>query len=249
MAAIRVIVKGNELGLRELAGVVVIGRGAECDLRLPDADVSRAHCRIERRGSEYEVVDLASRNGTLVEGARVSRRKLRDGDVMRLGNCTLQFEAAPPARRTLDDEVLEMLNDVAPSPAQELELVGAAVREESGAAGDIATVTAGPISASHENPPLAAKLPQGPVPSDPRSKNLWEKALAAPRAVPRPQKRAVSTPALPWYRRRIPPAAAVAAALVATIVVYLLAWGLPDGGPRVDPNKPLHHAKHSRSAD
>lgn len=49
-------------------GTVVVGRGEECGIRLGDATVSRRHFRIERAGDAYILVDLGSRNCTLVNG-------------------------------------------------------------------------------------------------------------------------------------------------------------------------------------
>jgi len=61
---------------------LIVGRGAECDVRLPDQRVSRLHFRLERRGDELWVEDLGSRSGTRLNGrplagmARLANRDL-----------------------------------------------------------------------------------------------------------------------------------------------------------------------------
>lgn len=68
---------------------LVIGRGAEADLRINDPGVSRRHAEFRvttgKSGAEISVVDLGSTNGTLVDGKRVTEARLRDGSVVRVG--------------------------------------------------------------------------------------------------------------------------------------------------------------------
>lgn len=78
------------------ADVVNIGRGVKNDIILHDNDVSREHCRLVRAGGsgEYEIHDLASNNGTFVEGQPVkSTWLLHSGQVIQLGD-TIVFEYA-----------------------------------------------------------------------------------------------------------------------------------------------------------
>lgn len=68
------------------AEVVTIGRGDECDIVVPDRQVSRQHARIRRVGQgEYEVEDLGSKNGTHLNGVLLQEpRRLADGDVIQI---------------------------------------------------------------------------------------------------------------------------------------------------------------------
>src|SRR5262245_58829991 len=69
-----------------LSDEFLIGRGADCNLRLHDVDVSRHHCLIRRRQGETTLVDLGSSNGTFVNGHRVvSQVELHPSDEIRLG--------------------------------------------------------------------------------------------------------------------------------------------------------------------
>jgi pSer/pThr/pTyr-binding forkhead associated (FHA) protein len=66
-----------------------IGRARRADF-IVDADlVSRIHCRLAAGASGLEVIDLASTNGTFVNGQRVDRAPLKDGDRLGLGRVEL----------------------------------------------------------------------------------------------------------------------------------------------------------------
>ncbi len=72
-------------------GTYTIGR-RECDVVLNDERVSRKHASIIIvRADQYAVTDLASRNGTYVNGIRLTRRNLQHNDLVRIGNTTLRF--------------------------------------------------------------------------------------------------------------------------------------------------------------
>jgi Protein of unknown function (DUF3662)/Inner membrane component of T3SS, cytoplasmic domain len=71
---------------------VVIGRMPECTVVLSDANVSRRHVEIRRRGSDVVVVDLQSTNGTRVNGHPVRERVLEDGDDITVGTTILRFQ-------------------------------------------------------------------------------------------------------------------------------------------------------------
>jgi pSer/pThr/pTyr-binding forkhead associated (FHA) protein len=63
----------------------IAGRSTEADLVINEDTVSRKHARFfERRGAVW-VRDLGSRNGTFVNGVRVPRARLRDGDRLLMG--------------------------------------------------------------------------------------------------------------------------------------------------------------------
>jgi hypothetical protein len=64
----------------------VIGRSSrDANLVLRDPQVSRQHAIVERQGSAYVIADMASTNGVIVNGKRVSRVILRPGDVVNIG--------------------------------------------------------------------------------------------------------------------------------------------------------------------
>jgi two-component system, cell cycle response regulator len=97
-------VKGAELGRvsRLPAEQFRVGRSQDCELWLGDDGVSRKHARIFQEGTTYLIEDTESANGTFVQGQRVSRQVLRDGDV-------IQFGPTAVFRYTVTDESQEAL--------------------------------------------------------------------------------------------------------------------------------------------
>ena len=79
---------------------ITIGRARSSDVFLPDQWLSRHHAAIEQKQGAYYLLDLGSKNGTLLNGERVSGdRRLRDGDIITLGEHVLAF--------SLEDEMEE----------------------------------------------------------------------------------------------------------------------------------------------
>jgi anti-anti-sigma factor len=76
------LVRGGELiaSYRLDKPVVVAGRDDECDITLSGPLVSREHCRFVASGDAYIVQDLVSNNGTYLNGERVERQILVEGD-------------------------------------------------------------------------------------------------------------------------------------------------------------------------
>ncbi len=69
----------------------VIGRGTDADIRLPDTGVSRKHVDVVLDNGTAIAEDLGSTNGTLVNGRRITRQPLADGDVIRIGHSVLVY--------------------------------------------------------------------------------------------------------------------------------------------------------------
>ena len=75
------------------AGAVkTVGRAPRADLIVDAALVSRLHCRITATADKLEVVDLKSTNGTFVNGKRVHKGHVADGDTLRVGRVELTVE-------------------------------------------------------------------------------------------------------------------------------------------------------------
>jgi hypothetical protein len=75
---------------------VVIGRSRDCDVQVADPNVSRRHAELRQEGATYWLVDLDSTNGVAVNGRRVKRAKLQDGDTITLGATDVVFERSLP---------------------------------------------------------------------------------------------------------------------------------------------------------
>lgn len=66
---------------------IVLGRLPDCDIQLDEGGVSRQHAKLVLdRGDRVEIVDRGSTNGTFVNGHRIDRAHLRDGDKVQLGS-------------------------------------------------------------------------------------------------------------------------------------------------------------------
>jgi|HubBroStandDraft_4_1064222.scaffolds.fasta_scaffold115990_2 hypothetical protein len=92
----------HDLALNE--GQFVVGRSATCQLSLDDALISRRHAMIVVSGENVTVEDLASRNGVLVNGTRITEKTvIRPGDKITVGaqDLTLLSARAASAKDTM----------------------------------------------------------------------------------------------------------------------------------------------------
>lgn len=93
--------QGGEFPLME--GVpVIVGRSSDLDMVLVEEMVSRRHAHIEMRDGVVRVEDLGSTNGTFVNGERVQKASLTEGDRLLIGTSILKLvsvEDAPPGSR------------------------------------------------------------------------------------------------------------------------------------------------------
>lgn len=70
-----------------------IGRRPDCQIVLADPAVSNRHAVVIREGDTFLIQDLASTNGTFVQGERITGpRELQEGDQIRMGNSVLVFK-------------------------------------------------------------------------------------------------------------------------------------------------------------
>lgn len=77
---------------------VTLGRALEADVRVNDTKVSRQHAKIntiynkETQEPEYLLTDLSSRNGTFLNGGKIERDTLQNGDKIAIGEHMLRFD-------------------------------------------------------------------------------------------------------------------------------------------------------------
>ena len=104
---IKLVVKraeGEEEVLSLKKDMVTIGRHRTNDVALHDEAVSRFHAEIERRGNEYFVRDLDSKNGVFVNDNLVLEWKLANRDRLLIGNTTIEFYILGPDEDTATEE-------------------------------------------------------------------------------------------------------------------------------------------------
>jgi two-component system, cell cycle response regulator len=96
---------------------LVLGRGSECDIMIPDPSVSRRHLQISCRkvmkygeNPKLKVVlqDLGSSNGTLINYVSVRRAVLKPGDKIFLGRVILKFDHRDVAEQKFFDEIYRL---------------------------------------------------------------------------------------------------------------------------------------------
>ncbi|HEX2036627.1 MAG TPA: FHA domain-containing protein [Chloroflexota bacterium] len=85
---------------------MIIGRAEDCDIRVHDPQASRRHAEVRRESWRYLLIDLGSRNGTLVNGELISAPyHLQNGDSILIASIPLRFEdpnaTVPVAREAL----------------------------------------------------------------------------------------------------------------------------------------------------
>jgi pSer/pThr/pTyr-binding forkhead associated (FHA) protein len=105
--------QGKELALAEAGRIYVIGRGAGLDLTLSDADTSRRHVEVWRRGASLWLKDLGSKNGAALDGVKLSPNKdtlWARGKLVTLGATELGF----------DDPVAEALLEIEASSDEKM---------------------------------------------------------------------------------------------------------------------------------
>jgi two-component system, cell cycle response regulator len=97
--------KRLELG----SGTVRLGRDFGNDLVLLDEGVSRDHARIERRGEAWLVMDVGSRNGTLLNGQPLSGvKRLKNGDMLKLGSVIVKYLSGSDLESSMYEEVYQL---------------------------------------------------------------------------------------------------------------------------------------------
>ncbi len=90
---------------------VVVGKLPACDVELDDNTVSRQHCRLQRSGKGYKLVDMNSTNGCYVNNRRVQSRMLEVGDKITIGRTILSYLAVSKGEsyRDSDDQKISMM--------------------------------------------------------------------------------------------------------------------------------------------
>jgi Domain of unknown function (DUF4388)/Inner membrane component of T3SS, cytoplasmic domain len=93
--------QGGEYPLSD-NGEVVIGRSSELDLVLIEDMVSRKHAKLTLQPGQVTISDLGSTNGTFVNGEKVKRAQLKEGDRILIGTSILKLVGRQAGVPTID---------------------------------------------------------------------------------------------------------------------------------------------------
>ncbi|MEW5855432.1 MAG: AgmX/PglI C-terminal domain-containing protein [Myxococcota bacterium] len=185
--------------------IIKIGRLATAHLKLEDPKVSRIHAVIEIGGGgrEVSIIDMGSAEGTFVNGEKINKVKLKDGDFILVGDTKLQVVMGAAAQAGAPAGLAAM--------QAELQSLGAASPESSGvfARSSLDQALAEPPAPA---PAPAAARPPAPVAPPPPPAETAPAPRAEPTAIirNRPQPPAAD-PAAPAPRVSSPRAAPVVA--------------------------------------
>jgi hypothetical protein len=147
--------QGDQLVRRDtiVQDIVKVGKDPRSHLRVDDELASRMHAVIEVASpGDITLIDLGNEPGTLVNGQRVNKCKIRPGDQVQIGSTLIQLESAEPAGANVP-----FTASGAPGPAGP----GVAVAAPPVAAAPVPAVAAPPPSARPQAPPP----PPPPAPS------------------------------------------------------------------------------------
>lgn len=94
------LVKGRE---------IVIGRSSELDMVLIEDMVSRRHASIGLSGDEISIADVGSTNGTFVNGEKIKKARLKEGDRILIGTSIIKLVSVDPASQVSEAEAKNQL--------------------------------------------------------------------------------------------------------------------------------------------
>lgn len=89
--------QGGEFPLR-MDREIIIGRSSDLDMVLVEDMVSRRHAKITTTNGEISIQDLGSTNGTFVNGEKISRARLAEGDRILVGTSIIKLVGVDPAQ-------------------------------------------------------------------------------------------------------------------------------------------------------
>lgn len=113
---LRAYLVSDRAGDRALVdSVLTIGRTRDCNVVIDDGAASRRHVEIKARDGGFVWKDLGSTNGTLINGKHMLGGKLKDGDLLQIGESVFRFEiehvpdapGTPPESKLFQETILD----------------------------------------------------------------------------------------------------------------------------------------------
>src|SRR5688572_24726834 len=87
--------EGGEFPLR-MEREIVIGRASDLDMVLVEDMVSRKHAKLSTTGGQVMLQDLGSTNGTFVNGEKIKKVTLKEGDRILIGTSIIKLVTVDP---------------------------------------------------------------------------------------------------------------------------------------------------------
>jgi Domain of unknown function (DUF4388)/FHA domain len=84
---------------------IIVGRSSDLDMVLVEDMVSRKHAKIAMQGDQIWIEDLGSTNGTFVNGEKIKRSRLKEGDRVLIGTSILKVIAGDSVRDSADAKI------------------------------------------------------------------------------------------------------------------------------------------------
>lgn len=107
-----VLIHGARLGIKidldRALGELIIGRDIDAGVPVDDDSVSRRHCRLVHHEGDWYAEDLGSTNGTYVGGEPITRERLRDGDLIKVGGTIFKFLSTANVEAAYHEEIYRM---------------------------------------------------------------------------------------------------------------------------------------------
>jgi len=101
--------------------VTSIGRRQDCDFCVPLSMVSRKHCEISLARDQVNIRDLASRNGTFLNGQRIEESRAKAGDILQVGpvSFVIQVDGIPKEFDRYREQAIQQADQAATSNGAE----------------------------------------------------------------------------------------------------------------------------------
>jgi len=100
--------QGGEFPLR-MDREIIVGRSSELDMLLVEDMVSRKHARISVQGDQIWIEDLGSTNGTFVNGEKIKKVRLKEGDRILIGTSIIKLVAVDSSQVVTEGEARQRL--------------------------------------------------------------------------------------------------------------------------------------------
>ncbi len=120
MAKLKVKITPKIVESYEVEDGMTIGRGAGNSIVLLDKSISRLHALVHIEGDRVVIEDNDSSNGVVIDGKKVDRKVLSEGDVLKMGNKDLLFTVESPVKEEPDKIVDLTVKPLASYPMEEI---------------------------------------------------------------------------------------------------------------------------------